>query len=65
VDGTLLPMTMCRDKIRYRDRIAALMALASTRRSDSSRRAKTESRAYRCNHCNGWHLTSKLRRPKA
>ena len=43
-------------KVRYRDRIAALMALASTARGSSSR---AEVRAYRCPDCGGWHLTSK------
>lgn len=51
-------MTSCPEKIRYRDRIAALIALASTRRAD-----RDESRAYRCPICHGWHLTSQERRP--
>lgn len=51
-------MARC-SKRRYRDRIAALMALASIRRKDGSRRRKTEQRAYRCLNCNGWHLTSR------
>lgn len=45
-------------KIRYRDALAAKLALASTSRVDSSRRPKTERRYYRCGRCNGWHLTS-------
>lgn len=49
-------------KIRYRDRVAALMALASTHRKDGSSRPKLERRAYRCPDCHGWHLTSKGRR---
>lgn len=45
-------------KVRYRDRVAALLALASTGRADQ-RRDKNEKRAYRCPRCNGWHLTSR------
>jgi uncharacterized protein with PIN domain len=45
-------------KVRYRDRIAALLAL--TRTSDE-RRPKAERRAYRCPYCRGWHLTSQAR----
>ncbi len=48
-------------KIRYRDRIAALLAIASTRRTDGPKRAKGEKRAYRCPQCHGWHLTSSRR----
>lgn len=47
-------------KVRYRDELAAKIALASTaaqanRRSDEKRQ---ERRAYRCPRCKGWHLTS-------
>ena len=45
----------CR-KRRYRDRIAALLALAGTGRRKRTR--KQETRAYRCPACKGWHLTS-------
>jgi hypothetical protein len=51
-------------KIRYRDRIAALLALASTGRADQ-RREKNEVRAYRCPDCRGWHLTSQRHRGAA
>lgn len=47
----------CR-KVGYRDEIAAKLALASTRHSDGSHRAKLERRAYRCHVCYAWHLTS-------
>lgn len=50
----------CR-KIRYRDRIAALLALTSTGRAEE-RREKNEKRAYRCPNCHGWHLTSQRTR---
>ena len=44
-------------KVRYRDQIAAMFALASTRNARSSKRA--ERRYYLCPDCRGWHLTSK------
>lgn len=44
-------------KRRYRDRVGAMIALASTQRAKSSDRE--EKRVYRCGHCFGWHLTSK------
>lgn len=45
-------------KVSYRDRIAALLALARIRHDDNPRRGKQESRAYRCPECHRWHLTS-------
>lgn len=45
-------------KVRYRDRIAALLALASAQSKASSGRPKHERRAYYCPKCKGWHLTS-------
>lgn len=47
----------CR-KIRYRDRIAAELVLASLVRRDRTNRATTERRSYQCPDCHGWHLTS-------
>ena len=47
----------CR-KRRYRDRVAALLALATTAKRKHARNPKQEARAYRCPHCKGWHLTS-------
>lgn len=38
-------------KIRYRDRIAALLTLAVVRRQDNSWWPKLERRAYRCPDC--------------
>lgn len=55
-------MTFCKEKVRYRDRIAALMSLATLRRQDKAGHAET--RAYRCPHCHGWHLTSQDLRPR-
>ena len=48
-------------KRRYRDPIAAKLALATIRQRDNSNRPKTETRWYRCNLCGGIHLTSKPR----
>jgi hypothetical protein len=48
----------CR-KIRYRDKIAALLALARTGSKRRAGRPKDEQRVYRCPVCKGWHLTSK------
>lgn len=36
------------EKIRYRDRIAALLAMANAQHRDASHRPKAEQRAYRC-----------------
>jgi hypothetical protein len=44
---------------RYKDRIAALLALENTGRKRHTGRQKDERRAYRCPDCCGWHLTSK------
>jgi hypothetical protein len=46
---------------RYRDRVAAQLALASCGRRRHSRRARDERRVYECRHCNGWHLTSEVK----
>lgn len=53
-------MTKCQ-KVKYRDRIAALFAMATVQRKDKSHRSKVEARAYFCADCKGWHLTSKPR----
>lgn len=45
-------------KQRYYDEVAALLALAEIKRKDSSKREKQEQRAYKCQFCKGWHLTS-------
>lgn len=52
----------CR-KRRYRDRIGAMLALASCLRTDGPRRHKLEKRIYLCPRCSGWHLTSTDGRP--
>lgn len=48
-------------KQRFRDEIAAKLALAVIRRKGKGSRPKTERRAYRCPLCGGWHLTSQGR----
>lgn len=50
----------CRMKRRYRDEIAAKLALANIQAKDSPKRPKTEQRAYPCG--GHWHLTSEERR---
>lgn len=45
-------------KRRYRDHLAAKLALAMMRGGEKRR----ERRAYRCPDCAGWHLTSSIRR---
>ncbi|GAA1593756.1 hypothetical protein GCM10009678_89940 [Actinomadura kijaniata] len=45
-------------KVRFRDRIAATLALATIQRNDRPGRDKLEARVYRCPSCGGWHLTS-------
>jgi hypothetical protein len=44
-------------KRRFRDSIAAKIALASTQQARHGRR--NETRVYRCPSCAGWHLSSK------
>lgn len=43
-------------KVRYRTKLDAMIALASTQRSQETKRE--ERRFYRCPDCRGWHLTS-------
>ncbi len=58
--------TTCGDcgKLRYRDRHQATDALNAARRQRSSdliysgRTTRREVRAYKCEACRGWHLTS-------
>lgn len=47
-------------KTRYKDEIAAKLALATIRQKAAT--VHEEQRAYRCPFCRGWHLTSKPRR---
>lgn len=47
-----------RRRRRYRDKVDALLALASTGSKRHTRREKEEKRAYECPACGGYHLTS-------
>jgi len=60
VAATMTAMS-CTERIRYHDRIAALLTLASAQRCDGSGRPRIEQRVYRCPHC-CWHVTSQSRR---
>jgi hypothetical protein len=46
-------------KTRFRDHESATTALQITQRSSRTRKP---TRAYRCDLCDGWHLTSKGQR---
>jgi hypothetical protein len=51
-------VTECKSgKVRYRDGIAAMLALAKIRNDEPA--GHTEKRAYKCRDCHGWHLTSR------
>lgn len=56
------PFSRCL-KIRYRNKLEAKIALASTQRAASSARGETQ--VYWCQECSGWHLTSRPRRRNA
>ncbi len=49
---------MCTDKVRYRDEIAAMMAITNIGEHGRDT-GKSPVRPYRCPHCKGWHLTSR------
>jgi epoxyqueuosine reductase QueG len=56
-------MTQCpTGKIRYRDRVAAMIALSKiemrSKRKRGKSRPKHERTAYRCKECAGFHLSS-------
>ena len=44
-------------KIKYKDKISAMMALASCKHSTKG--CREETRIYYCNYYNAYHLTSK------
>jgi hypothetical protein len=48
-------------RVRYDDRIGALLTLATIQRKDATSRPATECRAYHCSRCNGWHLSATVR----
>lgn len=49
-------------KIRYRDRVSAMISLSKiemrTKRRKGKERPKHERTAYRCSQCRGFHLSS-------
>lgn len=49
-------------KRRYKDRIAALLAVESANRRKHERREKNEQRAYACPFCHWYHVTSQPKR---
>jgi formate dehydrogenase maturation protein FdhE len=51
----------CR-KRKFRDEIAARLALASTRRQRHTHGEKEEASVYHCPICGSWHMTSQVRR---
>lgn len=48
---------MCK-KIKYRDKIAAMFALATCKHATKGKRQ--EIRVYYCPKCHMWHLTKKI-----
>jgi hypothetical protein len=50
-------------KRKYKDTVAAKLAMASTALKDH-RRIKNETRIYRCHRCKAYHLTSQPYREK-
>ena len=56
--GRLRLMPIC-TKMRYRDRIAAMLVLAQIQNQDKASRPKQEARVYFCDDCRGRHLTSR------
>ena len=59
-------MKLCRHKIRYRDKLGAMIAVASTQAAAARGvKGRDETRVYRCPHCHGWHTTSQPKRRAA
>ncbi len=50
------PRRRCGAKVRYPDRLGAVIALSKIHAQD--RDGHDERRAYECPTCGGWHLTS-------
>lgn len=57
-------MSSCGDKRRFRSKLDAQMALARIRGRTENESHDIPTRAYRCPHCKGWHLTSQPKDPK-
>lgn len=52
----------CRGKVRYHDKpqaVGAMHAIQGNRARGESNRQRTPCRAYYCDACKGWHLTSR------
>lgn len=49
-------------KVRYRDEVAAMLALGRASSRSEVRPNRVEQRQYRCPMCKGWHLTSQKRK---
>lgn len=58
----MIPRKCPTGKRRYKDRIAALLAIESANRRKHERRGKNERRAYLCQMCRYWHVTSEPKR---
>jgi hypothetical protein len=53
-------------KVRYRDKLGAMLGIASVdRKAGKGDARRDETRIYRCPHCNGYHLTSQTKRRSA
>jgi hypothetical protein len=61
-EGVARKVRLCKKgskpKRMYRDKIAAMFALADAQHRDSSTRGKTEKRVYFHPACRSWHTTS-------
>lgn len=56
----LAPIVASCNKRRYKTRLDALLGLS---RCDGSRNGgREETRSYKCDRCNGWHLTSQIQK---
>jgi len=51
-------MPECAGKVRYPNRLVALMSAVRRTNADAEEPAEAL-RPYRCSQCKGWHLTSK------
>lgn len=54
-----VPKCQTTGKTRFSHEIDAKIFLAKARKRDDPRRTKSLKRAYLCQFCQGWHLTSK------
>lgn len=55
--------TLCPQKVRYPDEPSAVKAMIAWQGAVARRgKGRAPCRAYRCEHCHGWHLTSQRKR---